>query len=133
MQETTKNKGISSPTVIGAGAAWALVYLACLGIVKETSVPRPLGVALALAPIAPFVAFLWALGRAARGTDELHRRVQLEALAFAFPAMMVLLMTLGLLELVVPLNPEDFSLRHIWAYMPALYGAGLGLAWRRYR
>jgi len=47
--------------------------------------------------------------------------------------MVVVLMTLGLLELVVPLEPEDFSLRHIWAYMPALYFGGLALAWRKYR
>jgi hypothetical protein len=43
------------------------------------------------------------------------------------------LMTLGLLELVVPLKSEDFSLRHVWAYMPVLYLLGLALAWRRYK
>ncbi len=44
----------------------------------------------------------------------------------------VILMTLGLLELAVQLNADDWSYRHIWALMPALYYAGLLRAKRRY-
>ncbi len=65
--------------------------------------------------------------------DELHRRVQFEALAFAFPAAIVLLMLLGLLQLAIPLPPHLFDFRNIWPILPMLYFAGLALAWRRYR
>lgn len=133
MLESPRRKPLSGALMFGVGVGWVVVYIVCLLVVKETDVPRGVGIALAFAPILPFLAFLRILGRVSREADELHQRVQLEALAFAYPAMMVLLMTLGLLELVVPLSPDDFSLRHLWAYMPALYFAGLALAWRRYK
>ncbi len=65
--------------------------------------------------------------------DELERRIELEALAFAFPIAVVLLMTLGLLDVAIPLNPDDWSLRHVWAMMPVLYYIGLWRAKRRYQ
>jgi len=133
MQESTRRKPRPAALVLGVGLAWALVYIVCLAVVKEADVPKWLGIVLALAPIVPFLAFLRVLGRISRDADELHQRVQLEALGFAYPAMMVLLMTLGLLELVVPLSAEDFSMRHLWGYMPMLYLLGLVLSWRRYK
>ena len=45
----------------------------------------------------------------------------------------VVLMTLGLLDLARPLNPDDWSPRHVWAMMPALYFLGLARARRRYQ
>ena len=65
--------------------------------------------------------------------DELERRIELEALAFAFPITVVLLMTLGLMELAMPLNRDDWSYRHVWALMPTLYFIGLWRAKRRYQ
>ena len=65
--------------------------------------------------------------------DELERRIELEALGFAFPAAVVFLMTIGLLDIAISLNPDDFSLRHIWAMMPIFYFAGLWRAKRRYQ
>jgi hypothetical protein len=126
-------KPVSHVMVLAVGVVWALIYLVCLVVVKEGSVSRGVGVALALAPILPFIAFLRVLGRSSREADELQQKVQLEAFSFAYPAMMMLLMTLGLLQLVVPLKAEDFSLRHVWAFMPLLYVMGFGLAWRRYK
>jgi hypothetical protein len=65
--------------------------------------------------------------------DELHRRVHLEALAIAFPLTMLLLMVLGLVELVIPLSPDDWSYRHVWQFLPLFYFLGLALTWRRYQ
>ena len=41
-------------------------------------------------------------------------------------------MTLGLLEIAMPLDPADWSYRHVWAMMPLLY-IGLWRANRRYQ
>jgi len=44
---------------------------------------------------------------------------------------MILLMTLGLSELATKLPPEDFSYRHVWAFLALFYFGGLVLARRR--
>jgi hypothetical protein len=75
---------------------------------------------------------LFTIIRAARDLDELERRIQLEALAFAFVLAVLLLMTLGLMELAITLNRDDWSYRHVWAMLPMLYFGGLALARRRY-
>jgi hypothetical protein len=68
-----------------------------------------------------------------RRVDELERRIQLEALAIAFPAAVLLLMALALLERATALSPQDWSYRHIWFFLPLFYFASLGVARRRYR
>jgi hypothetical protein len=90
-------------------------------------------IAVALLPFPFFVAFLVAEIRLLRRVDELERKIQLEALAVAFPAAMLLMMALGLLERAVALKPEDWSYRHTWFFLPLFYFVGLGIARRRYR
>ena len=53
--------------------------------------------------------------------------------SFAFPAAIVFLMTIGLLDLAITLSPEDWSLHHVWLMMPLFYYAGLWRAKRRYQ
>ena len=115
-----------------AGALWASVYGISRGLLEMEIAERWLRVAIALAPIPFFVSFLWMWMTGLGSMDELERRIQLEALALAFPLMAVLLMTLGLLEIAVGLNPEDWSYRHVWLMMPMLYYASLWRAKRRY-
>jgi hypothetical protein len=100
-----------------------------LGQPQVTGTWRVVAAAL---PVGPFALFLFALSRAIRGLDELERRIQLEALALAFPLTMLLLMALGLFELAMPLSRDDWSYRHVWAMLPVLYATGLALARRRY-
>lgn len=88
---------------------------------------------LALLPLPPFAGFLWAFIRVIRESDELERRIHLEALAVAFPLSILLVMVLGLLQLAIPLPPEDWSYRHAWPFFFLFYFAGLGIAQRRYR
>jgi hypothetical protein len=95
--------------------------------------PTWLRVAAALLPVIPTALFLWFVIGAIQGLDELHRRVHLEALAIAYPLAILLLMTLGFLQLAIDLPVEDWSYRHVWAYLPAFYFLGLAIAWRRYR
>lgn len=90
-------------------------------------------VAVALVPIIPFGLFLWYFTDSLRRGDELERRIQLEALAIAFPLAVLLLMVLALVELAMPLNPNDWSYRHTWQFLPILWLGGLAIAKRRYR
>jgi hypothetical protein len=42
-------------------------------------------------------------------------------------------MTLGLLQLVIDLNPADWSYRPVWQFVIIFYLAGIALATRRYQ
>ena len=69
---------------------------------------------LALAPLPLFVFFLAAFVRLVRGMDELERRIPLEVLALAGPAVLVR-RTLGLLRPSrTAVSPADGGLRHVW-------------------
>jgi hypothetical protein len=95
--------------------------------------PTWLRVAAALLPVVPTALFLWVFIAGIRSMDELQRRVHLEALVIAFPLAVLLLMTLGLLQLAITLPIEDWSYRHVWVYLPMFYFLGLAIAWRRYQ
>jgi len=114
------------------GALWASVYALSRGLLELEITERWIRVAIALAPIPFFVRFLWLWMKGVGTMDELERRIQLEALALAFPLMAVLLMTLGLIEVAVGLNANDWSYRHVWLMMPMLYYFSLWRAKRRY-
>jgi hypothetical protein len=66
-------------------------------------------------------------------SDELFRRIHLEALAFAFPVTLTLLMVLGLFEMATGLNRDDWSYRHVWPMAVIAYYGGWALAMRKYR
>jgi hypothetical protein len=112
-------------------AAWFATWFAARVILESTG-PTWLRVVAALAPTPVAGAALLTIIRGARKLDELEKRIQLEALAFAFVLAVLLLMTLGLMELAVTLNRDDWSYRHVWAMLPMLYFGGLTFARRRY-
>jgi hypothetical protein len=114
------------------GIAWFIAWIGARVVLEGTSVPTWARIVAALAPAPIAGAALLTILREARELDELEKRIQLEALAFAFVLAMLLLMTLGLMELAITLNRDDWSYRHVWALLPALYFAGLVLARRRY-
>lgn len=86
--------------------------------------------ALALSPMLACVLALWAILRQLRRLDELQRRVQLEALGFAFAGTAFLSFGYGFLEGV---GYPRLSMFVIWPLMGALWMIGLQLAVRRYR
>lgn len=114
-------------------AIWVGSYLLALLLQKYLVLPNALKIAVALIPVIPFVFFVRRFIAHLRKLDELHRRVHFEALAFAFPLAILLLMTLGLLERTHVLNPDDWSYRQVWFYLPFFYLVGLTISWRRYR
>jgi cytochrome c oxidase assembly factor CtaG len=122
----------SSHGLISA-SLFILAYFIARIILKQDEMPEPMRILTALLPVIPFVWMLWEIVKNVRSLDELEQRIQLEALALAFPLTLILLMLLGLLELATRLPPEDLSYRHVWAMLPIFYFLGLVLARRRYR
>ncbi|MDP9176205.1 MAG: hypothetical protein M3O61_00845 [Gemmatimonadota bacterium] len=117
------------------GVLWMVSYFgarAALELMGDTQTYWS-RLAVALIPIVPFVAFLWKFIAATREADELERRIQLEALAIAYPLAIVLVMLLALVQLAMPLNPNDWSYRHVWPFLPMFWLAGQAIARRRYQ
>lgn len=115
--------------ILIAAVMWVLSYFLARVILESTGLPTPARVLVALLPILPFAAFLYLVVKGQRGMDELQLRVQLEALAIAFPLSVLFLMVFGLVGEALGLTLE----RHVWFYLPMFYFAGLALAWRRYQ
>ena len=114
------------------GLLWASIYLLSRGLLELTIPSTPLRIAIALLPAPFFIYYLWTWMKGVSEMDELERRIELEALGFAFPSAVVFLMTIGLLDIAVTLPPEDFSLHHVWLMLPLFYYAGLWRAKKRY-
>jgi hypothetical protein len=111
----------------GGVAGLLLVWLvANPGLAESTRL------ALALVPVPLFSIFVWSFVRSVRRADELERRIQLEALAIAFPLGLLLLTTLGLVQRAVELDFQDWSYNHVWPMFAVFYLAGNVIARKRY-
>lgn len=115
-----------------AGVLWLVTFFAARFALESPTLPNAVRLAAALAPLPFCAAFLITFIRALRGADELERRIQGEALAIAYPLVLVMLMTLALMERAVGLKFEDWSYMHVWIYAPIFYLVGLAIARRRY-
>ena len=113
-------------------AAWIGLYFLARAILDSTAMPTWLRLLTAILPLPAFLWFLWSFIAGVRDADELERRIQLEALAVAFPLTIVLFMTLGLLQVAVPLPAERWSYRDTWPILYVFYVLGVLRARRRY-
>jgi len=113
-------------------SAWVISWLGARVVLEATTLPTWVRVAAAIAPVALGAVALLTIVREARELDELEKRIQLEALAIAFLLSMLLIMTLGLMELAVTLNRNDWSYRHVWPMLFLFYVGGLVFARKRY-
>jgi hypothetical protein len=119
---------------VGIGALWLFLYFAIrLWLEANPTMPRGVRLGLAFVPTPVFALFLWRFIQGIRGADELERRIQLEALAVAFPLGVLLLTTLGLVQRAVELNFQDWSYNHVWPFFMVFYLGGIALARRRYQ
>jgi hypothetical protein len=126
-------KGPSGPFVLGLLITWLVSYFA-VRLTLEATPELGSGARLAMAfiPTPLFALFLWNFIKGIRAADELERRIQLEALAIAFPLALVLLTTLGLAQRAVTLNFQDWSYNHVWPMLALFYLAGVAIARKRY-
>jgi hypothetical protein len=120
--------------LVGLGVFWAGSYFVARAALETFGdLPEPARLAIAAAPLATFLAFFFAFLGKLRAADEMHRQVQLEALAIAYPLAVAFFMALGLADLVVAPPALDLSYRHTWYLLPLFYFIGLAFAWRRRR
>ena len=130
---TLDSASSSGKAVLGTGLLWLVLYFATrLFVEANQGLPSGVRLGLAFVPTPVFALFLWLFIKGIRVADELERRIQLEALAVAFPLGVLLLTTLGLVQRAVELNFQDWSYNHVWPFFVIFYLGGLMLARRRY-
>ncbi|MGE3468052.1 MAG: hypothetical protein AB7J13_14115 [Pyrinomonadaceae bacterium] len=86
---------------------------------------------LALIPVAAYIIFLIGYLRLIRMTDELQRKIHLEALAIAFPSSAVVIFSFEYLRkagFITEFKP-DYAL----IVMVIFWGIGFLIAWKRYQ
>jgi hypothetical protein len=128
--DTTKRK--PGRKVIFFAILWLVTYSLSLLVIKKLSPGETTGVVLSLLPVVTFALFIFALIRGIASMDEVQIRIQMEAAVIAFSLGLLLLMTLGLLDLVITLNKEDWGYRHLVPFFAFFYVTGLFISKRKY-
>lgn len=111
---------------------WAFVYMGCLFVLKKAELSKSAGILLSLVPTVFFVLFIYHYIRSISTMDEVERRIQLEATVWGFSLGLLLLMTLGLLDLVVVLKKEDWSFINLIPMFFLFYVIGIFISRRKY-
>lgn len=89
--------------------------------------------ALAVVPVLAFGWFMWTELRAVRACDEFQQRVQLEALAVAYPLAILLVYAVGMFE-AAGIRVRGFENTHdMWPLAVLPYFLGIWFARRRYQ
>lgn len=133
MNPTTPTAARSySPGPLAWTFLWVTTYFVARALLESSTLATWLRVVIALSPIPFAAAALVTLVRGAKGLDELERRIQLEALAFAYPLTMLFIMVVGMMERAITLKFEDWSYLHVWGMLPIFYFLGLAMARKRY-
>src|SRR5262245_44824905 len=76
-----------------AAGGLGVSFVVAVVLIEAGHLPTPARAAAALLPAIAMAAFLWVEIAYLRQLDEFHRRVQLEALAVAFPLALLLVFT----------------------------------------
>ncbi|MBB2205476.1 hypothetical protein [Gluconacetobacter takamatsuzukensis] len=92
-----------------------------------TGIGKPV---VALFPMVPGMGVCWVMMRQFGRMDELQRRIQFEALGFAFAGTAIVTFSYGFLETA---GFEKISMFSVWPVMAVLWSLGMAVATRRYR
>ncbi len=118
--------------LLGASLVAALVLMGSAAVVKFTELPAPARVVVALIPLPFYVALFVVAVRVTRRLDELKRRIQLEALAFAVIGMLLSTFCYGMV-LKADVGVPALDWEWVWVITVVFFIAGHLIAWRRYR
>ncbi len=116
--------------------AVSVALLLALVVVVSTMLERaefggPARIGIALLPVAAYAFALTSYLGLIRRTDELQRRIHLEALAIAFPTTAVAVLAAEYLQKAGAI--AEIKADYILMTMLVLWGVGFAIAWRRYR
>ena len=116
------------------GASLALYMRVLITSVILLRGPGDMGLLLrtliSVAPVVPAGLMCWAIVRQMRRLDEMHLRIQFEALGFAFAASALLTFSYGFLENV---GFPHITWHWVWPVMGLMWILGLAIARRRYQ
>ncbi len=118
-------------TLISA-IAWAASYIVFVFIVKRIEPPMAFGLLFVLLLASGFTWFLVNYIRSLASMDELQRRIQLEATAIGFCLSVLVTMVLGILDMVVELNNDNWNLQQLVAFFFLAYLGGFLWARKKY-
>jgi UDP-N-acetylmuramyl pentapeptide phosphotransferase/UDP-N-acetylglucosamine-1-phosphate transferase len=123
------NTLVRTPLIAGVvtiSGSWLSAWL-----VQHVEMAAPLRLLVAFLPAPLFLWFILAELDTLRRLDEFHRRVMLDALAMAFPAVILGAVTIDALQKGGFVT--DWSVGDVWPFMALLWVPSLWLAYRRYR
>ncbi len=129
MEKTNKK---TSKRVLVSGLLWVITYSLSLLAIKKLAPGTTAGILISFLPVLTFAVFIYSMIKDAAAMDELQIRVHLEATVIAFSLGLLMLMTLGLLDLVVTLHKEDWGYRHLVTFFTIFYFIGLFISKRKY-
>ena len=109
---------------------YGLMLVGSIELLTHVTIATPWRDVVALSPMLACAAAAWVILRELRRMDELQRRIQLEALGFAFAGTALLTFSYGFLE---GLGYPRLSMFTVWPVMAALWIVGLLMARRRYQ
>ena len=110
--------------------AGGLIVVSAL-IIKQEPSSELVKVLTAAMPIPAFIAMFWVMVRSTRRLDELHIRIQLEALAATVIAVSTLVVAYGQFERIGYLSPQGLWLA--WPIIAFTYPVCYLFALRRYK
>ncbi len=125
-------KKISGYKTLLFAVLWVVTYSISLLSLKKLSLDTTTGIILSFLPVVTFALFIYHTIKGVASMDEVQIRIQMEAAVIAFSLGLLMLMTLGLLDLAVPLNKEDWGYRHLIPYFALFYFVGLFISKRKY-
>lgn len=117
--------------ILGVSLSTAIAIVVCSTLLKDAGYGSGTRLALALTPVTLFVGLIGLMVKQVRRLDELQRRIQLEALAVAFPAAGA--MGLGVEYLQKAGFAEGWTIGDVWPWMFLVYVPAYLFAHRRYR
>jgi len=127
-----QQKNHLSNRVLIYAVIWCLSYVGSLFALKTLDIPKEAGIALTVITVMAFALFIYKYYRGISFMDEVQIKIQMEAIVISFSMGLLLLMTLGLLDLVIILNKEDWSYRHLVPLFVGFYFFGLFISKRKY-
>lgn len=110
--------------------AYMIVLVGSVWVLNIGGIEGGWKIAVALAPMLPGAAVALSVMRQVRSSDELQRRIQLEALSLAFAGTALATFSYGFLENV---GYPRLSMFFVWPLMAVLWMLGGFISGRRFR